>query len=90
MFKPLKSMIGSENLANVIWTAPSLILLNFYLHKRLGPLVMSKFFFLSLASSFIFMSAAHPESGLNVRILNKYIPNFDSNAVDGSYYMGAD
>ena len=32
IFSPIKAMLGSENLANVIWTAPSLIGLNWYLH----------------------------------------------------------
>lgn len=32
MFTPIKAMLGSESLANVIWTAPSLIGLNIYLH----------------------------------------------------------
>ncbi len=31
MFKAVKSLFGSEYLANIIWTAPSLILLNLYL-----------------------------------------------------------
>ena len=90
MFKPLKSMIGSDNFWNVLWTAPSLIGLNFYMNQRLGPLVMTKFFALSFASSFIFLSAFNPDSGLNVRPFKRFAPKFDSNADDGSYYMGAD
>jgi len=83
-------MMGSEHLSNIIWTAPSLIGLNYYLHQRLGPLVMTKFFALSVASTIIFWSGFSPESGLNYRPL-KHIPmKFDSWADDGSYYMGAD
>lgn len=89
-FKPLKSMIGSDNLANVIWTAPSLILLNFYMNKKVGPLVMTKFFGLSFLSCCLFMSAFNPESGFNYRPLRPYFPKFDAFADDGSYYMGAD
>lgn len=54
MFKPFKSMLGSENLTNVLWTAPSLIALNFYMVPKVGPLVMTKFFLLTLFSTFIF------------------------------------
>ena len=60
LFKPIKAMVGSDNIYNVIWTAPSLIGLNFYLHKKFGSLIMTKFFFLTLVSSFIFMSAFNP------------------------------
>lgn len=90
MFKPIKAMIGSDNLLNVAWTAPSMIFLNFYLHRKLGALVMTKFFWLSVASTFIFYSAANPDSGLNFRPLQGIVPKFDSWAKDGSYYMGAD
>lgn len=90
MFKPFKAMMGSENLMNVMWTAPSLIALNLYLLPKVGSLVMTKFFFLSLASSFIFWSAFNPETGLNYRPLYNYFFKFDSNAENGSYYMGAD
>ena len=90
MFKPVKCMMGSENFLNVIWTAPLLIGLNFYMHKRLGALTMTKFFALSFAATWAFYTAVNPESGLNFRPLQKYLPKFDSYADDGSYYMGAD
>jgi hypothetical protein len=32
LFASFKSMMGSDNWKNIIWTAPSLIGLNFYLH----------------------------------------------------------
>lgn len=69
LFKPVKAMMGSDTLANVIWTAPTLIGLNYYMLQRVGPLVMTKFFFLSLASTFIFWSAFNPTTGLNYRLL---------------------
>lgn len=89
-FKPLKAMIGSEQFANVVWTAPSLIGLSAYLLPKVGPLVLSKFFFLSIFSTWIFWSALQPELNINYRPLKKYIMNFDSFAEDGSYYQGAD
>ena len=69
LFTPIKSMIGSDTLSNVIWTAPSLIGLNFYMQKKLGSLVMTKFFFLSLFTSFMFLSIFNPQTGLNFRPL---------------------
>jgi hypothetical protein len=90
LFKTIKSQIGSDTLANAIWTSPTLILLSGFMHKKVGPLAMSKLFFLSLFSSFIFLSAFHPDTGLNIRPLRKVIPKWDSFADDGSYYMGAD
>jgi hypothetical protein len=51
---------------------------------------MTKFFFLSLFSSFIFISAFNPQTGLNYRPLRSVFPKWDSCADDGSFYMGAD
>lgn len=87
----MKAMMGSENWKNVIWTAPTLIGLNFYLHKRLGSLVMTKFFVLSLVSSYIFMSIFNPQTNLNVHPIYYINPvKFCSNDPDGKFYMGAD
>jgi hypothetical protein len=88
--RTLKSMMGSDNLMNVAWTAPSLIGLNFYMHSKVGSLVMTKFFFLSLFSSFIFLSACNSQSGLNFQPLRPYLPKWNADADDGSYTMGAD
>lgn len=90
VFKFFKSQFGSNTLANVIWTAPVLVLLSGFMHKKVGPIAMSKFFFLSMFSSFIFISAFNPQSGLNYRPLAKLFPKWDSYADDGSYYMGSD
>jgi hypothetical protein len=60
------------------------------MHKKVGGLAMSKLFFLSLFSTYIFLSAFSPESGVNPRPLYGYMPSWDSFAKDGSYYMGAD
>jgi hypothetical protein len=66
MFKSLKTMVGSDNFLNVAWTAPTLLLCDFYMHRKVGSLVMTKFFFLSFMSTFMFWSAVNPESGLNI------------------------
>jgi hypothetical protein len=90
LFKPFKSMMGSENFMNVVWTAPSLIGLNWYMQSKVGSLVMTKFFFLTLFSSYIFLSACNPQTALGVHPLQPYLPKWDSNANDGTYTMGAD
>lgn len=91
MFTPFKAMAASDVLSNVIWTAPALIGGNLYLlSKGISPLVMTKFFFLSLFSSFIFWSAFNPRSGLNFRPLHNKPFKMDAYADDGSYYRGAD
>jgi len=90
LFNPIKSMMGSQNFSNVIWTAPALIAVNFYLLPKVGPLVMTKFFGLSLLSSVAFWSAFGPRSGLNYRPLKYFPVKFDSYSEDGAYYQGAD
>ncbi len=60
LFKSFKSQIGSDTFANVVWTSPTLILLSTFMHKKVGSLVMTKFFFMSLFSTFIFLSSVNP------------------------------
>ena len=88
--RALKSRLGGNNIANVGWTAPLLIGVNWYLSKHVSSLVLTKLFFLSLASSYIFLSAFNPQTGLSRGPLNGYLPRFNSYAEDGSYTMGAD
>ena len=83
-------MVGSENWLNVLWTAPSLIGLNFYLHQRLGALFMTKFFVISLVTSFFFLTTFNPQTGLNFRPLKPLLPKLDSIGEDGRYFLGAD
>lgn len=89
-FRVFKSMIGSNTFANAVWTVPSLIGVGWYLNSKLGATRTTKFFALSLFSSFIFLSAANPQSGLNIRPLQPYFLKFDSYGNDGSYTMGSD
>jgi hypothetical protein len=90
IFKSIKSQVGSNTLANAIWTSPVLILLGGFMHNKVGPLAMTKFFFMSMFSTFIFLSAFNPDTGMNFRPLQKIFPKWDSYADDGSYFMGAD
>jgi len=90
MSRFFKAMVGSNTFANVAWTAPTLIALNWYMHCKVGSVVMMKFFFLTMVSTYIFYSALGPQTGLNVRPLQPYLIKFDSYADDGSYTMGAD
>ena len=89
LFNFVKSQFGSNTFSNVAWTAPTLIALNWYLKSRgVSNLVLTKFFALSLFSSYIFLSALSPKTGLNVRPAKPFIFNFDSYGED--YTMGAD
>lgn len=90
LFNPLKAMMASDQFSNVVWTAPSLIACNMYLSGKVPALKLTKFFFLTVASTFVFWSAFNPATGLNVRPL-KHVPmKFDAFADDGSYYRGSD
>ena len=90
IFRPFKAMMGSDTLANVVWTAPTLILLNLYLQPKVGSLVLTKLFALTYATSFIFWSAFNPASGLNVRPLQGIPMKFDSYDDKGKHFMGSD
>ena len=90
MFSPLKAMMGSDNWSNIVWTAPTIIGLNFYLHSRLGSLRMTKLFIITLVSSYIFLSIFNPQTGLNFRPLHGWPGKFDANDNEGKYFMGAD
>jgi hypothetical protein len=86
MFKPLKAMVGSDTLGNVVWTAPTLIGLNFYLHRTFGGLFMTKLFALSFLTSYVFYSIFSPQTGLNYRPLSgldKYIGSSVSFSKEG-------
>ena len=67
----MRSLIGSDKLGNVIWTAPSLILCGQYMHMKVGALTMLKFFGLSLAATIAFYQAFSPNSD------SKFLQNYD-------------
>lgn len=90
VFKFLKSIAGCDNIVNLAISAPPLILLNTYLQSKLGALFMTKFFFISFASTYMFWAAFNPDSKLQHALLRPYMPKIDSWAKDGSYYMGSD
>jgi hypothetical protein len=39
----MKGMIGTDRLANVAWTAPSLFFLGVYMQRKVGAMTMLKF-----------------------------------------------
>ena len=89
LFLTLKSQFGCQNLANVLWTVPSLIGGGLYLQKCLGGLNSLKFFFGALGATGMFMSAFGEHSPFNFN-LRRYSPvRFDS-IEDGKGQMGAD
>ena len=53
LMQPFKSMMAAESLANVAWTAPSLIGGGFYLQQKLGPMATFKIFGLALFASYL-------------------------------------
>ena len=55
-----RSMVGSNKLGNVIWTAPALILGGQYLHTKLGAVTALKFTALSVVSTVAFYTAFNP------------------------------
>ena len=90
LFSPIKAMAASDQLANVLWTAPSLIGFNLYLNGKVPALSLTKFFALSMMSTFMFWSAFNPQTGWNYRPLKHFPGKFDAFADDGSYFRGAD
>ena len=59
-FQPFRSMLGANNLSNVAWTAPLLILGGTYLQSKIGVLNSTKFFAMSLLSTYLFTVAFGP------------------------------
>ena len=75
MWQPLRSMIGSEKLANVAWTAPALIIGGTYLQGKLGVLATSKFFAMALMSTYLFTCCFGPRTFLGEIALRPYLKN---------------
>ena len=84
-------MMAAESLANVAWTAPSLIGGGFYLQQKLGPMATFKLFGLALFASYIATTVFGPattHSKLNLRWLMPM--RFDSIDTDRRRMVGAD
>ena len=52
-FKPIKSWFGSDRLSNVIWTSPSLILGGMLMQRRVGSMILLKYFGLAATSVYV-------------------------------------
>ena len=76
MWQPLRSMIGSEKLANVAWTAPALIIGGTYLQGKLGVLATSKFFAMALMSTYLFTCCFGPRTFFGDIGLRSYVKPF--------------
>ena len=73
MMQPLKSLMVADSLANVGWTAPSLILGGLYLNQRLGSMRTLKLFGLSVLAAYLATVMQGPYNcvnALNVRGLS--------------------
>ena len=71
--QPLKSMMASESLNNVSWTAPSLIAGGLFLNQRVGSVTSFKLFWLFLLASHLATCALGPASAIsqyNIRHLS--------------------
>ena len=86
----IRSSMGSDRFLNIVWTAPSLIILGQYMHKRQGALNHMKFSLLTIGAMCAFYTAFTPSHHLMVDFREKYIPKYDCIGKGGSYYMGAD
>ena len=74
-------MLASDKLLNVAWTAPLLIVGGTYLQQKIGVLNCTKFFAMSILSTYLFMSAFGPRTelgSLNLRSMYKQMmPDWD-------------
>ena len=86
--KPLMSMLGSTNWLNTAWASSGLIFGGLWLQKMIGPVACTKYFFFSLLSSYVFMTALGPNSYFSEGFTYRHlIPSFlrcDSYRPDGS------
>ena len=92
----VRSLFGSNNIANAAWTVPSLLVLGQVLQKQVGAVKMLKYSTMSIFGVCAAMSAFapkdpwNPHTGFaNVRPLAAFLPKWDCN-VNDKYYMGSD
>ena len=89
LFQPLKSMLASNNLLNVAWTAPVLIGGGMMLQGQMGALASTKIFGLALMASYIGISVFGSPNPLSKYALCHHMPlRIDS--MDEKGQMGAD
>ncbi len=91
LLQPLKSMMAAESLANVAWTAPSLIAGGLFLNSRVGSIASFKIFWLSLFAAYVATSSLGPATNLakmNIRGLSPI--RWDSIDTDRQRMVGAD
>ena len=89
--QPFKSMMASESLSNVVWTAPSLIIGGYLLNQRLGSMTTLKLFGLSLTAAYMTTCTMGPASAcskLNLRSWSTV--RFDCIDTDKRRMVGAD
>ena len=92
MFKPIKSWFASDNLLNVAWTSPSLILGGMYMQKKVGGMTLFKFFFCATLACYGTQIALGPRTyckDMNIRGAFPKSMRFDCIRDDGSM-VGAD
>ena len=73
-FKPLKSWIASDSIANVCWTSPSLIVGGLYLQSKVGKLTSLKMFSIAFLACYGFTSAFGPHTQFKDANLRQFFP----------------
>ena len=71
-FQPFRSMLASEKFLNVALTAPALIAGGTYLQSKIGVMRSTKFFALSVLSSYLFTVSFAPTTLFADLNLRKY------------------
>ena len=89
-FQPFKAWFGCNNIMNLVWTAPCLILGGLFIQNKMGTLFSTKFFVISFIASYFAQCAFHPTSYLGRLNLRQFWPvRFDC-IEDGKSWMGSD
>ena len=93
-FQPFRSMIASERFYNAAGNSFALIVGGTYLQSKIGVMASTKFFAMTLLSTYLFtvsFGVASPLSSLNLRPLwHKFINNSSNFDDEKKQMMGAD
>ena len=90
LFKYIKSQVGSNDIANVGWTAPLMIAGSFFLLPKIGHVAMCKLFFANIACTWMFQSIFNPQTKSNIRVWPHWPMKFDAHCDYSTYFMGGD
>lgn len=93
-FQPFRSMLASDKFLNVAWTAPLLIGGGAYLQSKIGALASTKFFLLSIISTYLWTTTFGPQTQLGQLSLkplyDKMMPEWSNFDLKSGQMVGAD